>query len=660
MSLEAISRITPEKIYWYRIREQLHNHLRARTRTAIQSGIEARAGIKNVRQLRARQRWVRQEFINSIGGMIDYHGPLKSRTVDTIKCDGFSIEKIIFESRPKNFVTANLYVPDRRRSKGGAVLFLCGHYLRAKTEPEYQEVCQRLVRSGLIVLAQDPIGQGERLSYYEKAAGDNTVLSACYEHDYTGSRCLLLGDSLAKYFLHDAMRSIDYLVSRDEVDPKRIGVCGNSGGGTQTTMMMMADERIAAAAPTTFIMNRESFFEVGGVQCAEQISPGMVAAGWDHEDILLAMAPKPVLVMAVTWDFFPIEAARQTVSLARRYWRMLKAEDNFRYMEDDSRHKFTAKMAQTAAEFFALHLNNEKIPRKATQIEAMEPSMLWCTQSGQVRGELESARFVHDDNVQRLRLLEAGRKRMSAVHRQSRAYNWFKDRVLGSRVECEPNVRIYYCEQHDGLLVENCLWRSQPDLFGHGCLLRDAALAGEKLPVIIAAWEGGTAQMHAHDEWIRNACKSGNAVFVVDLSGSGAIEPHQTSELLSNHDFYGAMHGTACDMLWLGDSIAALRTYELIGCVWAAREIKTVDAGNISMYASGRYALYALIAALLEKRVFRLELESAVPSMAGIVNSLHYDSCDIQNYIIPGMLQYCDLPEIKSWLRKRKCNVVQS
>ena len=116
------------------------------------------------------------------------------------------------------------YIPEHITEPCGAVLFLCGHSHEAKQYMVYQTVCQYLALSGLIVLIQDPIGQGERFSYYEPALGKPTVSSTTYEHDYDGCRCLLTGDSIARYLVHDAIRSIDYLCSRPEVDPARIGV----------------------------------------------------------------------------------------------------------------------------------------------------------------------------------------------------------------------------------------------------------------------------------------------------------------------------------------------------------------------------------------------------------------------------------------------------
>ena len=188
--------------------------------------------------------------------------------------------------------------------------------------------------------------------------------------------------------LHDAMRGIDYLISRPEVDAAKIGVTGNSGGGTQASLVMLVDPRVAAAAPATFIMNRETYQRTGQPQDAEQIWPGFTGAALDHEDILLAMAPKPVCVLAVTSDFFPIEGTRRTVTRSRRIWELSGHRAMLDFVEDDSTHAYTPKLARAAARFFAQHLLGKTVDLAGFEPKAFPPEQLHATKSGQVRRSL--------------------------------------------------------------------------------------------------------------------------------------------------------------------------------------------------------------------------------------------------------------------------------
>ncbi|NLC67670.1 MAG: hypothetical protein GX754_02555 [Clostridiaceae bacterium] len=277
-----------ENWWFYDFKDLLKNFVYKRSDEAFARGDAGHDAIKTREDLERRAAYMREKFIEALGGLPPGDTPLNPKITGRIDCDGFRIEKVIFESRPRTYVTANMYIPGGITAPRGAVLFLCGHHEQAKHADEYQVVCRYLVKAGLVVLAQDPIGQGERLSYYDKETGKTRVAWGVREHDYAGCQCWPMGDCIARYFVHDAMRGIDYLCTRPEVDPSRIGVTGNSGGGTQTSLMMMCDPRIAAAAPATFLMNCQANMYTGIPQDSEQLWPGLTAIGFDHEDILIS------------------------------------------------------------------------------------------------------------------------------------------------------------------------------------------------------------------------------------------------------------------------------------------------------------------------------------------------------------------------------------
>jgi hypothetical protein len=179
-----------------------------RSRRQFAAGEAARDALRTPAQVEARREAARTALLAGIGGLPPMDTPLAARTTGEVRGDGFRIEKVLFQSRPGHYVTALLYLPDQRPAeRSGAVLFLCGHHDVGKVVDEYQSVCQTLARAGLIVLAQDPIGQGERFSYDEPGqTGPGAVGVGVLEHDYAGAQCRLLGDGLARYMLHDAMR----------------------------------------------------------------------------------------------------------------------------------------------------------------------------------------------------------------------------------------------------------------------------------------------------------------------------------------------------------------------------------------------------------------------------------------------------------------------
>jgi hypothetical protein len=634
------------RIRIYDVKDQLKRFIYDRSKAAFAEGDKERDAVQNIQELESRQTMIREKFIESIGGLPPSDTPLNAIVKGAIQANGYKIEKVIFESRPDVFVTANLYLPDGITSPRGAVIFLCGHHELAKHHPEYQTVCQYLVNAGLVVLAMDPVGQGERLSYYESSIQTTTVASCTTEHDYAGSQCWPLGDGLARYFVHDAMRAIDYLCTRQEVDPSKIGVTGNSGGGTQTSLVMMCDPRIAAAVPATFIMNRQTYMYAGGAQDAEQIWPGFSANGFDHEDILLSMVPRPVRVLSVTYDFFPLEGARTTVARTKRFWEMYGKGDCIDLVEDDSTHRYTKALAKAAAMFFSKHLLGTSFAPLEDMIQPIEPSLLWCTASGQIRGDIDTLKMVHEENLDRLAQIETLRHSVAEPARKQSAMSWLREKVFYSRKPCDLNPRHNILQgQLYELTFYNSLWWSQEGVFNYALIFRDFRFLGQKLPLTIAVWDGGTTQLQPHLHWIRETCRSGRAVMVLDVSGSGALLPHS----LNNNDpleFYEIIHKLSCDLIWLNDSMAAMRTYDVIRSLDVAERLEDISSEDIHLYAYGHQGLYARIAAALDDRIAEVDVTNGMDSYRNWITARHYDPKGIMSLIIPGMLKHLDLPDL--------------
>jgi cephalosporin-C deacetylase-like acetyl esterase len=625
---------------------QLKDHIYDRSRRLFAAGDAQRDAIGTLDALRQRQENIRRLVIAGIGGLPSGGTPLNPRVTGTVEGDGFRIEKIIFESRPKHYVTANLYLPlNRPAGRTAAVLFLSGHFDAAKVAPEYQNVCQTLVRAGLIVLAQDPVGQGERLSYVEPDTKTNPVGAGTRDHDYAGAQARFLGDALARYMLHDAMRGIDYLISRPEVDPAKIGVTGNSGGGTQTSLVMLMDPRVVAAAPATFIMNRDTYQRTGQPQDAEQIWPGFTGAGLDHEDILLAMAPKPVLVLAVTSDFFPIEGTRRTVMRSRRIWDLSGRGAALELVEDDSTHAYTPKLARAAARFFAQHLLGRSVDLAGFEPKAFPPEQLHSTKSGQVRAEFADAEFVFDATAARLEEVEAARAALTAADRKARAHDWLREQVLRQRENTPLNPRrIDRGRAAGAFTIDVAFWYPQPYLANLGMLIRPRDRRADRLPATIAIWDGGTSALSAHTEWIAAECARGRAVFVVNLSGMGPLKPDAINQGPTD-DLYGTWRKLADDLEWMGDSMVALRTYEALRSIDVLAEWPELDRDEVRFYGEGRIGVHAKLAAALAPKVKGCEWRDGF-KFADFVRTRSYDAKGIKPFILPGVLRYFDVDEL--------------
>ena len=127
------------------------------------AAIRTRAGAEN------RKNQVREKIVTLIGGLPDYRGPLNVKQFGTVDRGDYRIEKIVYDSLPGFHVTADVYVPTRGTKPFPAILMPVGHGRDGKGGS--QQVAIGLALKGFIALAFDPIGQGERLQYYDRNQG---------------------------------------------------------------------------------------------------------------------------------------------------------------------------------------------------------------------------------------------------------------------------------------------------------------------------------------------------------------------------------------------------------------------------------------------------------------------------------------------------------
>ena len=263
---------------------------------------------------------LRRELERSLGvGRLPWPPALRPRVVVTLRRDGYRLEKVVYETLPGSPVPAHLYIPAGLDRPAPAVLFYPGHWWPdSKARPDFQAFCINMARLGFVVLSFDPFGQGER---------------GVSSRDHRRTEALLVGVAQQGFAEYETRCALEYLLSRPEVDSRRIGMTGASGGGYNTWITAALDDRIAAAVPV-----------VGTSEFAEQIRvcrpldwyhaaehchfvPGLIRYANNHE--LLAMAaPKPVLIIAASRDqSFPVDGVREVAAYGRALYESYRAGD---------------------------------------------------------------------------------------------------------------------------------------------------------------------------------------------------------------------------------------------------------------------------------------------------------------------------------------------
>ena len=353
------------------------------------------------------QEHVRRTLLSGIGEFPD-RTPLDPRPVGEITRPDYVIEKLIFQSRPGFFVTANVYRPKSTSVRRPAVVETCGHYMEGKATPDYAKACASLAMKGFVALIFDPVGQGERIMLRD-AAGKPLFKSATGEHVVAGGPAILLGRTLANYLIWDIVRAFDYLESRPDVDAGRMGLFGHSGGGMQTLLTVPIEPRIRAAmsccAVTSFFHKTRALLNAD----PEQIVPGVYEASVDHPELIAAVAPRAFLIGAVLRDFVPLAGTRRTFDEVRPLFEVAGVPENVAKVESDNEHLLDQNLREACSGWMMKHLAGESGDTREPEITVESESALHCTPTGFVM-DLEGARSVFDLNREEGRRL-AGLRR---------------------------------------------------------------------------------------------------------------------------------------------------------------------------------------------------------------------------------------------------------
>jgi hypothetical protein len=328
---------------------------------------------------------LKQSLLDAIGGLPTEKTDLHAAVTGRIAGNGYHIEKLIYQSLPGFYVTALVYVPENGDKLHPAVLVPAGHATNGKDH--YQALSERLALRGYLVISWDPVGQGERSQFWDAKAKKSRYNLVCGEHGVMGNLAYLAGANLARWEVWDGMRAVDYLLSRLDVDAKRINVTGTSGGGTQTALLGALDDRIKVIIPSCYITALPTRVEnrifADYDSDPEQDPYGLISRGIDNAGTLLIMYPRPVMIATATLDFFAVQGSHKTYSEVSAIYSRFGHADRIAFAESYNKHSYSVKNQEQALSFLD-RFNKMPVRHGLPAVTAYTDAELQVTKSGQV------------------------------------------------------------------------------------------------------------------------------------------------------------------------------------------------------------------------------------------------------------------------------------
>lgn len=563
--------------------------------------------------------------------------PLNAEVTAKHTFDGFTVENILFYSRPNYPVTANLYLPESFSGKLPGVLFLCGHSRLGKGEPVYRSCAIGLVLKGFAVLSVDPVEQGERLQY---RLPQKNMPGVC-NHNLMGNRLALCGEWFGSWRTWDAVRGLDYLASRPEVDPAKLSVTGNSGGGTLTTWVAAADPRPKAVAPSCYVTSWKHNIENELPADIEQMPPRAFEFGLEMGDFLLAQAPRDILILGQKNDYFDPRGVVETFHEVERINSLLGGKTQ--YFIGPCDHGYYQENREAMYRFFTgKYFGKANAPEPKFTLPPLESSFVLP------EGHLEN---LPTNKFQRAFTRDIGNE--LAKKRKKLSAPQLRD-ALADVLKIKLPVAVPHYRVLRTIYMSSNIFRNRFGLETEPGRIMSVLACHDKRMLFHPDLEAKKITLYVPsldscDELGQRLPDDGSLLYAVDPRGIGEMMPSGTDQPIPR-DFFSPYqfdyHYAALGTMF-GEPMIGGRVRDIL----AAAELLTSQGAELTLEANGLGCIPALMAAVLSSKISRLRLGEMPESYDAMLDETWSKfplSC-----MAPGILRFMDLPDLKAAVRKK-------
>jgi len=594
------------------------------------------AALKTPQQWKARQKKIRSR-LHEFFGQFPQKTPLNAKIVGKLDRDKYVIEKLIFESQPKYYCTANFYVPKGRKFPLPGVLFTCGHSDNGKAQRLYHECCLGLVLKGYVVLALDPMGQGERSEYFDPATKENTVDIGVGQHHYIGRPSFLVDWTLSGLRTWDAIRAVDYLVSRPEVDKDKLAVVGNSGGGQMALLITAVDQRIkvcAAAHPG------------GSMENTYLPDSGHILA---DKEILSLIPPRPCRIIVGKESG---EESNHRIKLddMHLFYEGLGVEKSLGDMAIVAGvHDMAKPKREPTYEWFNRWFDKESEGKTEPPLQTEKEKDLLCTDSGFTLISL-GGQTGQPLNAERAKQIYKPEKNITNLKQK------VANRIgLTVPKSCgAPLLQPAGTFESQGFSTEKFLYQSEEGIQVPALLLKPNCPKFDKC-IIIHTPDKGKPTKPDNNFIPITLVRKGYTVLSIDVRGTGETDP-SLPVIMTKYSGHVPRQWVR-DVLEIQSGIfnrtmLSMRTMDVIRAIDFISSRDDLKNKQVVIVGEGLGGLWSTLAAAYDPRAEKVVCVGTLPSYKLLVDNQYYNVWDY--FWVPGALRDFDIPDLVRLVVPRK------
>ncbi len=566
-------------------------------------------------QWEERRQELRQQLQKAWGPFPAQPCPLEPKILGVLQRDGYRVEKLLLQTRPGVWMTANAYVPDKP-GKHPAILAVHGHWRGARVDPAVQKRCIGPAKLGYFVLAVDAFGAGER--------GLGTKLGE-YHGEMVAATLFPVGLPLSGLQVYENMRAVDYLRSRPEVDGSKIGITGASGGGNQTMYAGAWDERFNAVVPVCSVGNYQAYLGVACCMC--EVVPGALRFT-EEWGILGLTAPRGLMVINATKDGiqFSVGEAKKSLAQVAPIYKLYDRPDHVRHTIFDWQHDYSQDMRRAMYGWMAKHLKGvgDGSPLPEPEFQAEDPELLRCFPGGaRLENWMTIPKFASQEARQLLdqRTVPAQAEDWHAEAKRRREA--LVEVVFGGFPKRQP-LELQMKQREAG--VRHLIFHPEPGLTLRATQVGGGKAKAEKVAILL---DLDGAQKAEAGPLAKSLGEAGWSLVTLDLRATG--------QLAWPKDQVGRApdHNTAEWSLWLGRPLLGQWTFDVSRLLDALAAADGKLPAQMAVVGQGPAGVVALCAAAVDPR---LSSVAAVDALASYVSEVPYQGQRL-GLMAPGILR---------------------